>query len=194
MSEFSRRTFLSGASGALGTGWMASNWPVLLAAGVAGCERRASGAGYAHLEVNLGNLLEAVVEQIVPSDDTPGARDAGVVWFIDALVGGPWGGMKPMLEAGGKSLDQRSGGEGAFSELSFDAQTEVLKDIENGSFFQTMRLLTIAGMFAMPARGGNREKAGWAMIGFEDRHAWQPPFGHYDSSALEAKTEGDDNA
>jgi hypothetical protein len=36
-------------------------------------------------------------------------------------------------------------------------------------------------MFAMPVRGGNRDKAGWALIGFVDRHVWQPPFGYYDA-------------
>jgi hypothetical protein len=35
-------------------------------------------------------------------------------------------------------------------------------------------------MFAMPSYGGNRDKLGWALIGFQDRHSWQPPFGYYD--------------
>jgi hypothetical protein len=35
-------------------------------------------------------------------------------------------------------------------------------------------------MFALPGYGGNRDAAGWKLIGFEDRHVFQPPFGHYD--------------
>jgi hypothetical protein len=35
-------------------------------------------------------------------------------------------------------------------------------------------------MFADPAYGGNSDKVGWKLIGFEDRFAWQPPFGEYD--------------
>ncbi len=35
-------------------------------------------------------------------------------------------------------------------------------------------------MFALPSYGGNRDKAGWHLIGFDDRHFWQPPFGYYD--------------
>jgi hypothetical protein len=36
-------------------------------------------------------------------------------------------------------------------------------------------------MFAMPAWGGNRDGAGWALLGFDSRHVWQPPFGYYDA-------------
>jgi hypothetical protein len=32
----------------------------------------------------------------------------------------------------------------------------------------------------MPKYGGNHDKAGWKLLGFEDRHVWQPPFGYYD--------------
>jgi hypothetical protein len=39
-------------------------------------------------------------------------------------------------------------------------------------------------MFAMPSWGGNRERAGWALLGFDNRHAWQPPFGYYDALAM----------
>ena len=37
-----------------------------------------------------------------------------------------------------------------------------------------MRMLTLCGMFALPSWGGNRDEAGWKLLGFEDRHAWQP--------------------
>jgi hypothetical protein len=35
-------------------------------------------------------------------------------------------------------------------------------------------------MFANPEYGGNRDKIGWKMIGFDDRFSWGPPFGWYD--------------
>jgi hypothetical protein len=35
-------------------------------------------------------------------------------------------------------------------------------------------------MFTLPAYGGNRDRVGWKLIGFEDTHAFYPPFGHYD--------------
>ena len=43
-----------------------------------------------------------------------------------------------------------------------------------------MRLLTVLGMFTMPAYGGNRDGLGWQLIGFVDQHVFKPPFGYYD--------------
>jgi hypothetical protein len=45
--------------------------------------------------------------------------------------------------------------------------------------------MVVFGAFAAPARGGNRDKAGWAMLGYDDRMAWQPPFGFYDAQAAQ---------
>jgi len=178
----SRRSFLAQVSGAAGSGWLATQWPLFLAAATAACRRREAAAGFAHLSQPLAATLEAVAEQILPADDTPGAREAGVIWFIDQLLDGPWADMSTTLEAGAMGLDNRAGADRLFTELSFEEQTTVLKIIENGSFFSTMKLLTLAGMFAMPERGGNREKTGWRLIGFVDHHGWQPPFGHYDAA------------
>lgn len=180
MNDNSRRSFISTVSRGLGSGWLATQWPLFLTAATTACERRESGADYVHLTPHLASTLGAVAEQILPQDDTPGAREIGVTWFIDALFEGPWSGVKPMLEAGVQSLDERAGAV-RFADLPFNEQTTILERVEGEPFFQVMRLLTLAGTFAMPSRGGNRDKAGWALVGFEDRHAWQPPFGHYDA-------------
>ena len=45
---------------------------------------------------------------------------------------------------------------------------------------QKMRGATIAGMFSNPEYGGNRDKIGWKLLGFEDRFSWAAPFGWYD--------------
>ena len=47
-------------------------------------------------------------------------------------------------------------------------------------FFTTVRDHTVTGMFASPKHGGNYNKAGWKMIGFEDTLNFKPPFGYYD--------------
>jgi hypothetical protein len=53
--------------------------------------------------------------------------------------------------------------------------------------FALLRYLVAAGMFSDPSYGGNRDRAGWALLGFEDRFAWQPPFGFYDRDAHGAR-------
>ena len=35
-------------------------------------------------------------------------------------------------------------------------------------------------MFSLPEYGGNRDGVGWKLLGFEDQHVFQPPFGYYD--------------
>jgi hypothetical protein len=67
-----------------------------------------------------------------------------------------------------------------FAELSSAQQIAFLKSIDHTPFFDSMRFLTVLGMFAMPGYGGNRDGVGWKLLGFEDQHVFQPPFGHYD--------------
>ena len=35
-------------------------------------------------------------------------------------------------------------------------------------------------MFSNPSYGGNRGGIGWKLLGFEDQHIFDPPFGYYD--------------
>lgn len=180
-SSPARRAFLSQLSGTAGVGWLATQWPLFLAAAEAASEQQARGEGFAALGPELAAALDAVTAQIIPSGETPGAREAGAIWFIDALVATSWGWAMPMLEAGVEELNRGSGPELNFADLPFDEQTAVLAEMESGQFFSILRMLTIAGTFALPALGGNRDKLGWQMIGFENRHVWLPPFGYYDA-------------
>jgi len=70
-----------------------------------------------------------------------------------------------------------------FASLQFEQQTSLLTAIESTPFFDTMIFLTHCGMFAMPSWGGNRDEAGWVMLGFDKRHVWHSPFGYYDALA-----------
>lgn len=186
--NFSRRSFLSNASGAVGSGWLAAQWPAFLAVAGVACSQRDAEAGYVNIDEALGSALAAISEQIIPSDEnSPGAREAGVVWFMDTWLGDGGKGMVPLLTDGVKELDGIAGGRGQFSQLPFDEQTKALRTVESGSFFTAVRLLTIVGMFAMPGHGGNQDRLGWKLIGFKDQHAWQPPFGYYDAEMLESR-------
>ena len=55
-----------------------------------------------------------------------------------------------------------------------------LQEVEKTPFFSAMRRLTVLGLIALPKYGGNRDYLGWQLIGVEDNHAWEPPFGYYD--------------
>ena len=56
-----------------------------LAGVLAGCDRRSAG-GAAALAGDRKELVASLAEHILPATDTPGARDAGVHDFIDAMM------------------------------------------------------------------------------------------------------------
>ena len=177
----SRRKFLADSGSAAAGGWLALAMPAILAAGQTACREREEGRAFAHLDPQEGLDLEAIAEQVMPADDKPGAKEAGVIWFIDQALGGFMQAQAGPLKSGLQSLNDSLLGGQRFADLDPVRQSTVLRSHEQTPFFQLMKFLTVAGMFAMPAYGGNREKVGWSLLGFEDRHAWQPPFGYYDA-------------
>ena len=72
---------------------------------------------------------------------------------------------------------------GSFADLPVPPRSSRISSrIERTPFFDRMRFLTVLGLLALPSYGGNRDKAGWKMVGFVDQHGWEPPFGHYDAT------------
>ena len=55
-----------------------------------------------------------------------------------------------------------------------------LRQVDKTPFFLAVRRLTVLGLLALPKYGGNKDNVGWALIGVEDNHYWEPPFGYYD--------------
>lgn len=184
----SRRAFLARTGKLAGTGWLALNAPMLLALGRQADERRSEGDGWEHMTEGQARGFAAVVDQIIPPDDLPGAADAGVVWFIDRALGGFAAELAGPLAEGLADLDRRALAafpeNGGFADLSFERQTGILQQVEESPFFSQMIFLTHCGMFAAPSWGGNRDRVGWKLLGFDNRHAWQPPFGYYDAEAM----------
>ena len=182
-----RRDFLRASGGALGAAWLGANWPALAAAAQHAHEA-ASGAVDRTLRLLTpaqARDVEAVAAQIVPGGDTPGAREAGVVYFVDHVLSGMFAAGAADFVAGLGAFQQgwtvAHPGAGAFADAEPARQFEYLKSVENTPFFQGMRFFTITGMLALPSYGGNRDKVGWKMVGFVDQHVWSPPFGHYDA-------------
>lgn len=135
-----------------------------------------------------------MASQIIPSGATPGAREARVIYFIDRALAGFDREKQALYKEGladlqKKTAELRSSAE-AFSQLSTPQQTELLKSIEKTEFFEQVRLHTIMGFLANPEYGGNRDRIGWKLIGFEDRFFYQPPFGFYDRDCKPAPEEG----
>ena len=133
-----------------------------------------STAGPKFFTAEQAREVEAISAQILPADELgPGAREAGVVAFIDLVLPSFERERQAVYRDGLKEL-------GAFASLDSARQIEKLKAIEKTPFFETVREHTIAGFFSHPKYGGNREGAGFKLLNFEDRHMFESPFGYYD--------------
>jgi len=128
--------------------------------------------------------VEALTSQIVPSDDTPGAREAGVTFFIDRALGSFFAHWRESFMSGLAQFQAAARtahpDAASFAALTGEQQIAFLHTVDTTAFFEQTRLLTLCGMFSNPTYGGNRDKLGWKLIGFEDQHVFQPPFGWYD--------------
>jgi gluconate 2-dehydrogenase gamma chain len=129
--------------------------------------------------------IDAITSQIVPSSDGPGAHEAGVVYFIDRALSTFDAGLRESYRAGIAGVQQKRKqmfpGSASIATLSSDQKIQLIHGIETTEFFELLRTHTLYGFLGNPSYGGNRDHVGWKLIGFEDRMAYQPPFGYYDA-------------
>ena len=187
--DATRREFLALSSAALATLWLTADAEEVRASlrHAAHAAQSPRPPAWETFTPEQAADVEAIAAQIIPSDGTPGAREAHAVNFLDHSLAN-WG--KPGAEAFLKGLEElnaeaekRWPGSGGFAKLYPARQYELLTAWDKGNkpFFNAVRTATITGTFSRPDYGGNYDRIGWKMMGFEDRFAWQPPFGSYDT-------------
>lgn len=139
------------------------------------------------------SLVDAIVEQIIPTDEWMGAKDAGVTNFIDKQLVTHLSRFQNKYREGLYSLaiTCQELYHKKFQELPWNDQTEFLKKIENGSlneltsihgkyeggriwnggddrsFFRLIRDHTMAGFYGSPRHGGNHKYVSYRMIGLD---------------------------
>jgi gluconate 2-dehydrogenase gamma chain len=182
--DVSRRLLLRAIAATLGVAAVPSGWFDLAEAAARPADEK-----FTFFSAAEAADVEAVAAQIIPTDDTPGAREAGVVYFIDRalatflsqLASDYRANLAGFQAAFRKQHPAAAGTDMAsFAALTSDRQIEYLKTIDRTPFFESTRLLTLIGMFTMPSYGGNRDGGGWKLLGFEHQTSFQPPFGYYD--------------
>lgn len=142
---------------------------------------------FGYFDARSAAEIDAMASQIIPSDDTPGAREAGVIYFIDRALATFDRDKRAAYQAGlaavqakRKELFPQSE---SIASLAPAQQIALLHAIEKSEFFELVRFHTLLGFLGAPSYGGNRDQVGWKLIGFEDRMTFQPPFGYYDHEA-----------
>jgi gluconate 2-dehydrogenase gamma chain len=135
---------------------------------------------YRLLDDGQASTLSALCEQIIPTDETPGAAWAHVVKFIDRQLVYHYQQHVALYREGLAGLEAAALAQhrSNFAALPFDAQTSMVVALEKGelgiptwspaaqkAFFRTVRDHTMQGYYGDPRHGGNREMVAWRALG-----------------------------
>ena len=163
-------------------------------------QAQAHGPGHgAFLNDDDAATVAAFAERLMPgAPGKPDARDAGVLNYIDLALAGAYADLQDFYRRGLTSLEAycRKTNDASFVKLSTAKQDEVIAALEQGkatgftwptaqAFFNTVRTHTMEGMFADPVYGGNKDFAGWVLVGFPGA---QPLFSPADMQSKDAFT------
>jgi len=190
-NELTRRRFLLAASVFSGTTLARLSAPSLLAVTQAACTARDDSATFTTLADGEAADFAAIAARIIPTTDTPGATEAGVIHFFDNAFAAEMSSELVDARSGLAALNESIGGGGTFADLPDEEQDEALRSIEGSAFFNLVRQMTIFGFFAMNKYGGNKDHVGWELLGFKGHNGgWQYPFGYYDAQIHEGRDDG----
>jgi len=155
-----------------------------------------SGHG-AFLNDDDAKTVEAFAERLMPgAPGMPGAKDADVLNYIDLALAGAYEDQQDFYRRGLAQLDAycQATYQMPFVRLDAARQDAVITAMEGGkatgftwptaqAFFNTLRTHTMEGMFADPVYGGNKDFAGWKLVGFPGA---QPVFTQADMQSKDA--------
>lgn len=183
--DAARRRFLLGTGVALTGAWLASNWPAIAAAHEHAAQAASLGpVAFGFLSAADAADVDAIAAQILPSGDSPGAREAHAVYFIDRALATFFADRAAAFRSGLAQFQlafrTSQPASASFASASPATQTEFLRSADQTPFFTSVRWLTVVGTLASAQYGGNFGGAGWKIMGFEDQHVFMPPFGYYD--------------
>jgi gluconate 2-dehydrogenase gamma chain len=131
------------------------------------------------------NLVDIITEQIIPTDDSPGAIEAGCLNFIDKQLVGYYQRHQQDYRNGLICLEKTCAAEfnRSFAELDWDSQTALLEklqagdvdealwpDVSSSAFFQLVRDFTIQGFYGSPRHGGNKKYISYKMLELDMPH------------------------
>jgi gluconate 2-dehydrogenase gamma chain len=199
---FTRRRFLLDSLSGVSAAWVTTHWPAVLAAAdhAHAAARSATPPKFEFFTPEQAVEIDAVAARIIPTDETPGAREAGVVYFIDRALKTFASDSQKIFSDGLPELQARARemypNLEKFSAATPEQQDAILHSLDDKNpaaerpfrppeaknFFETLRSFTIHGFLIDPDSdtGGNRDGVGWKAIGREREHMFQAPFGFYD--------------
>lgn len=170
-SRYSRRDFLLVGSGGLVSGvWLVS------------CSSEKKAPAWLFFTPEEGAAVESIADQLIPPDQDPGGKWAGVANYIDRQLAGFYRRFQGRYRSGLANLDKTAAtlfGTN-FVDLSADRQVDLLKTLESGtapegiwneepssSFFNLVLDHCMQGFYGPPRHGGNRDFVGFKVVGLD---------------------------
>jgi len=142
--------------------------------------------------------VAAACERIIPKDEDPGALDANVPVYIDKMLTSPelhkmredfLGGLDALMRRAQRMWKKN------FWEATADEQDDLIRlfrdsaaDSGEAHFYDSLVVLTLEGLLGDPSYGGNKDRIGWALVGFGTS---EPPMGHDGMHALHTHDHGE---
>ncbi|MFT3709940.1 MAG: gluconate 2-dehydrogenase subunit 3 family protein [Archangium sp.] len=138
--------------------------------------------------------LRAVIDRFLPKDADPGGVELGVPEYIDRMLQDPtMEQMKTNFPTGLAALDRRSNRmfQKPFAQCTGEQQDELLTIFKNSPeksgearWYEMLVVLSLEGYLGDPSYGGNKDGAGWKVVGFElvGRNVKGDPKSPYDGS------------
>jgi gluconate 2-dehydrogenase gamma chain len=153
-------------------------------------------SGHKFFDEHQWATVEALTAQIIPTDQYPGAKEAGVVNYIDIALATAYSEQQATYVQGIKGVDQSAEamfGKDRFIDLTAQQQIALMEAMEadeapgeiwaelpaSSFFFDCLLTHTFEGFYADPSYGGNKDYVGWALVGFpgpSQPRGYSPPF------------------
>ncbi len=124
--------------------------------------------------------LSALLNQLIPDDETPGAPGANVMRFLDRQLARAYRKHRQAYRIGLEALNQNAltVHQQPFAALPFPQQETLVERMEAGDlprapwgdlppreFFRTVRTHTMQGYYGDPRHGGNQDAVSWRALG-----------------------------
>ena len=162
-----------------------------LAVATGACRRREDKSALVREKPSFLTPLElqtvsAACERMLPADEDPGAIALGVPTFVDRqLATDTYAKWRDQIrkDLADLDLDARARFGTTFAHLSASDQDTLLATWSIGNeqqttFLSRLMYLTVEGAFSDPVHGGNKDGAGWTLIGFAPSQP-RPMMGHH---------------
>ena len=180
-NSYSRRAFIQMA--------IAGSGSMLL---LSSCSGYLGGSYWRFFTMDEATLMDTIVEQIIPTDEWPGGKDAGCTNYIDIQLVGPLARHQEKYRKGLSAIKTSCEiiFQNKFEKLQWDEQTDFLKKMESGKlselinersvqtghidfwedgfdieFFRLVRDHTMQGFYGSPRHGGNKNYMSYQMVG-----------------------------